>query len=39
MDYCAWDSTSIPLVSSMTHAQPEEEDPTDEGIEVEGGSD
>jgi hypothetical protein len=33
------DSTGTLLVSSRTHAWPEEEDLVDEGMEVEGGSD
>jgi hypothetical protein len=37
-DYRARDGTSTPLVSSRTHVQPEEEDLTNEGVEVEGGS-
>jgi hypothetical protein len=38
-DYCAQDGTNTLLMSSRTHAQPEEEDPIDEGIEAKGGSD
>jgi hypothetical protein len=34
-DYRARDGTSTPLVSSRTHAQPEEEDPMDEGAKAE----
>jgi hypothetical protein len=37
-DYYTRDSTNTPLLSFRTHAQPEEEDPADEGAEVEGGS-
>jgi hypothetical protein len=36
-DYYTWDGTSTALVSSRTDTQPEEEDPADEGAEVEGG--
>jgi hypothetical protein len=36
-DYCTRDNSNSSLVSSMTHAQPEEEDQMDESIEVEGG--
>jgi hypothetical protein len=38
-DHHARDSTSTSLVSSRTHAQPKEEDPTDEGVEAKGRSD
>jgi hypothetical protein len=34
-DYHARDGSGISLVSSRPHAQPEEEDPVDEGAEVE----
>jgi hypothetical protein len=37
-DYYVRNSTNNPLVFSRTHAQLEEEDPVDEGAEVEGGS-
>jgi hypothetical protein len=36
-DYHARDNSSSSLESSMTHAQPEEEDPMDESAKVEGG--
>jgi hypothetical protein len=35
-DYRAQDGSDTSLVSSRPHTQPEEEDPTDEGIEDEG---
>jgi hypothetical protein len=38
-DYCTRDSTSTLLVSSRTHAQLGEEDPANEGTNIEGGSD
>jgi hypothetical protein len=38
-EYLTWDSTDSSLVSSRTHAQLEEEDPTDESTKVEGGHD
>jgi hypothetical protein len=34
-EYLTWDSTDSSLVSSRTHAQPEEEDPTDDTTEKE----
>jgi hypothetical protein len=37
-DYHARDGTDTSLVSSRTHTQPKEEDPTDEGAEVKGRS-
>jgi hypothetical protein len=36
--YCDWDSPSTSLVSSIPHAQPEEEDLVDEGVKDEGRS-
>jgi hypothetical protein len=36
-DYRTRDSSSSSLVSFETHAQPEEEDPTDKSAKVEGG--
>jgi hypothetical protein len=38
-EYRTRDSTGSSLVSFVTHAQLEEEDPMDEGTEVEGGCD
>jgi hypothetical protein len=38
-DHRAWDGTSTSLVFSRTHVQSEEENPVDEGAEVEGRSD
>jgi hypothetical protein len=35
-DHHARDGSNISLVSSKHHAQPEEEDPADEGVENEG---
>jgi hypothetical protein len=35
-DHCAWDGSDTSLVSSRTHAQPEEEDPANEGTKDEG---
>jgi hypothetical protein len=37
--YCVRDGSSTSLVSSRPHAQPEEEDPIDEGTKDEGRSD
>jgi hypothetical protein len=36
--YCARDGSSTSLVSSKPHAQPEEENPVDEGTKYEGRS-
>jgi hypothetical protein len=38
-DYRAWDNSRSSLVSSRTHAQPEEDDSMDESVKVEGGRD